>query len=478
MNKTIKVNLGGYVFQLDEDAYEIVKVYLLQLERKFETSPEGNEIIEDIERRIAELLSHRLVDGREVVSVADVKEIIEIMGSPDDYGDDETGGSAPRPKSRGKLYREPQNAVLGGVASGIATHLNVSPAWVRLGFFLTLFAWTFGFWAYLILWLILPQNPSPIMRVEQEENALADLLNRVFFFLGRVLNFLLRLVAVMVGLVFVLSGFPALVAVLGASFFPMFSWLVIGDWGITPQEVFSFASFAMLENSSVLTMVLMAIVVLVPMVMLTYWGVRLILWIRVKDRWLHITAGAVWLTASILVAIVLAPNARVFGERERSYDRVDFAASPDTLTLMLNETIDEALYPESIILPDADVAFYYNKEEKTSCGLVELEFNQNNKDSLAYFRVKKEALGPTHGKAYMNLGDVAYDFISNENHLAMDEGYTCSNGKYPWIPSHVEVDVFVPESTVLIIDKRLKDLPGARYSLHRLDNKIIYIDMN
>lgn len=478
MNKTIKVNLGGFVFQLDEDAYELLKDYLLQLERKFDNSAEGNEIIEDIERRIAELLSSKLIEGREVVNVNDVKEIIETMGSPEEYGDDETNNERPRTRVRGKLYREPNNAVVGGVASGIATHINVSPAWVRLAFLLTLFAWTFGFWAYLIMWAILPKNPSPIMRVEPEENALADLLNRVFFFLGKVVKFFVRFVAIVLGVSFILAGFPVLVALLGVSVFPMFDWLVIGDWGMTPQEVYSFANFAMLENSSILTMVLVAIVVIVPMLMLTYWGVRLVLWIRVKDAWLHITAGVLFLVASILLGIALTPNVRMFIEDERSYDRVDFVEAPDTLTLMLNDVVDEAIYPESIIFPDGDAAFYYNEKKKISCGLVELEFNQNTKDSMAYFRIKKEAMGPTRSRAYKNLGEIDYAYISNETHLALDQTYSSSNEKYPWIPSHVEVDIFVPESTVLVIDKRLKDLPSARHSLFQLDNEIIYINMN
>ena len=90
MNKTININLGGFFFHIDENAYQKLKRYLDAISRSLSDDPQGkNEIIADIEARISELLSERITDARQVVNEGDIEEIIAIMGQPEDYSDGE-----------------------------------------------------------------------------------------------------------------------------------------------------------------------------------------------------------------------------------------------------------------------------------------------------------------------------------------------------------------------------------------------------
>lgn len=476
MNKTVKVNLGGFVFQLDEDAYELLKSYLLKLEQKFADTPEGLEIIEDIEGRVAELLLTILADGREIVGLKDIEEVIGVMGEPDAYLDEDEGEAKPRQRVRGKLYREPENAVVGGVASGIATHLGISSAWVRLGFLASLFAWTFGFWAYIILWMALPKRSTPLYRADENvESGLVQMLNGVFRLLGRLVKLVFRIFTIILGVFLILAGLPVLVALLGFTVLPVTNWF---PWeGVSPQKVFNFFDYAIIQDGSVVTLVLVAVVTLIPILMLTYWGVRLLFLIKVRDAWLHTTAGVLWLVASIFLGIVVSMNVTMFIDHESNTERVELSVAPDTLRIMMDAPIDLDYYDKFIRIPDEDIAFYYNEFSKRSCGLTTLNIRNSN-DSLAFFSLEKNVGGSSRSNAKRNLHRVTYNYVYNENHLALDEGFTCSDVGVPWIPSQVEVDLFVPKSTVLIVDKRIKRMREAERYLGRLKNEVIFIEMN
>ena len=90
MKKTFTANLNGTVFHIEEDAYDQLQRYRANIRAKFSGSAEAEEIMADIEARIAELFTERL-QGRQAVSLADVDHVKQVMGQPEDYVDDETG---------------------------------------------------------------------------------------------------------------------------------------------------------------------------------------------------------------------------------------------------------------------------------------------------------------------------------------------------------------------------------------------------
>lgn len=161
MNKVVSINLGGYPFTIDEDAYESLKTYLDAIHRHFRSSEGYEEITTDIEARVAELFQESLGD-RPIVNTQDVQNAIAVMGTPEEFDAEpaveETEGKKRQYRTGRRLYRDPEESVIGGVSAGIAAYLGIAdPLWVRLVFILITISGGFGIPAYLILWAILPE---------------------------------------------------------------------------------------------------------------------------------------------------------------------------------------------------------------------------------------------------------------------------------------------------------------------------------
>ena len=85
MNKTVTINLGGIVFHIDEDAYQKLSRYFDAIKRSLNNSSGQEEIIKDIEMRISELLSEKLISDKHVIGLKEIDEVIAVMGQPEDY---------------------------------------------------------------------------------------------------------------------------------------------------------------------------------------------------------------------------------------------------------------------------------------------------------------------------------------------------------------------------------------------------------
>lgn len=175
MKKVININFQGRVIPIEESAYEILKQYVDSL-RKFFANEEGrDEIINDIEGRIAELFGESLKKGATCITDDTVNGIIASMGRPEDFEGEEAnvksqlGGEekqtnshyqfSPNDAPRGRLYRDDNDKLLGGVCSGVANYLRLDPTIVRLVLALIAFLGGSGILLYILLWIILPSKP-------------------------------------------------------------------------------------------------------------------------------------------------------------------------------------------------------------------------------------------------------------------------------------------------------------------------------
>ena len=169
MKKIININLSGRVIPIEDSAYEKLQAYIESLRRYFINEEGRDEIINDIESRVAELMNEKIRKGTDAVTDEDINEIISSMGRPEDFeaADHETVAAAasaqqktsPEPvggKKRGRLYRDTSDKILGGVASGIANYLDIDPAVMRILMLLFVFTAGFGILLYIILWIVLP----------------------------------------------------------------------------------------------------------------------------------------------------------------------------------------------------------------------------------------------------------------------------------------------------------------------------------
>ena len=174
MKKNFSVNIGGRIFNIDDDAYECLNNYLARLRNFFAAEQGYQEIIADIEMRIAELLDQQKESGNPIIILKHIEDVIASMGEPDQLSDSET--EQPRTaqgiKTRGKLYRDPDNRQIGGEAAGIAAWFDIDPIWVRLAFAGATFFYGIGIIIYVVLRLILPAAQTTSEKLEMQRQSI------------------------------------------------------------------------------------------------------------------------------------------------------------------------------------------------------------------------------------------------------------------------------------------------------------------
>lgn len=152
MKEVVKCSLSGVAFTMDTDAYRTLSKYLDTLKQSYAATPDGTEIVADIEARIAELILSTQ-DHARVVEQPLVLNIIRQMGSAEDIAEHPAGqaAAAEEPRIPRRLYRDTEHARLSGVCAGIGRYFDVDPVWIRLGMFLPLVLASFG-WLPLLHW--------------------------------------------------------------------------------------------------------------------------------------------------------------------------------------------------------------------------------------------------------------------------------------------------------------------------------------
>lgn len=162
MKRAIQINLAGTVFHIDEDAYAILRDYLNGVERQFSGSSDGPEVIQDMEHRMAELFTEKLSPHHKVIASEDVKDVLQTMGVPHDFGEKTYNRSDNMNRERTgqrqyrRMYRDTVDKPVGGVCSGLGYYFNMDPLLLRILFVIALFV-GFGFLVYIVLWIALPK---------------------------------------------------------------------------------------------------------------------------------------------------------------------------------------------------------------------------------------------------------------------------------------------------------------------------------
>lgn len=261
MKKVININFQGRVVPIEENAYDILKQYIESLRRYFANEEGKDEIINDIESRIAELFAETLKKGSTCITDDDVNNIINSMGRPEDFDDEEAkvhsqlGGKTTEgtnyaketfTNSNRRLYRDENNKVLGGVCSGIANYFGIDPLIIRI---LAVLGNVFSFWTYLILWIAIPSSANQVIGSarkrllrDMDDKIIGGVCSGLGHYFG-VKVWIPRLLFLIPFLSFVtqwhhwgLFGFPHFVSL---SFSPGATLLYIILWMILPEAVTS-----------------------------------------------------------------------------------------------------------------------------------------------------------------------------------------------------------------------------------------------
>jgi phage shock protein PspC (stress-responsive transcriptional regulator) len=338
MKKTVTANIAGTVFHIEEDAFEQLQRYLGGIRANFSGSPGADEIMGDIESRIAELFTERLT-GRSVVTSEDVAHIERVMGRPEDYAGEGAGapaGGDTTPPPAGpryrRLFRHPDDKWAGGVLGGIAAYFNTDPLWFRIAFILLIILGVGSpLLIYFILWILVPPADTPAERLMMEgEPVTVDNLKRAFEEgaerMGREADELGRrwsakasgasgaargtFVKLVAGVFNVLARIVGLFALfIGGLITLALVAALIGGGTISMDEAVGLEGMGLFELGSVLfdsawqaywSMICAVLLVLIPGIVLFIWGLRATFKLK-APRWLNWSLATVWLICLLVV---------------------------------------------------------------------------------------------------------------------------------------------------------------------------------
>ncbi|MFD1095635.1 PspC domain-containing protein [Salegentibacter chungangensis] len=484
MNKTVNINLAGIFFHIDEDAYAKLQHYLDTIKRAFTDSQGRDEIISDIEARIAELFSEKIKDTRQVISIKEVEEVIAIMGQPEDYMvdeeifEDEPVHTKSTSKTTGKqLFRDTENAYVGGVSSGLGHYLGIEAIWVRILWILLTIGSSGAFvLIYLALWIFVPEAKTTAdkLAMRGEEVTISNIEKKIregfdnvtgkmkdvdyekygnqarkgagsaATALGDIIRFIINVFVKFVGVLLLLVAGSTLIGL----FIGLFS---MGTFGIIEAPWSDYIEMANSGAPLWVISILAFFAVGIPFFFLFILGLKIL--VR-KLKSIGTTAKmvllGVWLLSVIglsIIGIQQATNRAFDGE---AVITESLPVSPqDTLYL---EMRNNPLYSSSVYHTNDFKIKYDENDNKVLYGNDIDLIVKSTKDSVAKIVVSKTAEGKDYKEARERAENINFGMAMEGNRLFLD-GYYTSPASFKYRDQEVEVTLYLPEGSTLFTDR-------------------------
>ncbi|MEQ8908573.1 MAG: PspC domain-containing protein [Vicingaceae bacterium] len=454
MNKTVTANISGVVFHIEADAYEKLHQYLNTIRNYFHDSDGKDEIMADIEARIAELFSQALEEGREVVTMANVKQVIEIMGEPEAYMSDpdeeESAKSTHNTRSKSekfyskKLYRDEDDNLIGGVCSGIGYYFGIDKIWLRAAFLIAFFGFGTGLLVYIILWIIIPSAKTTAEKLEMKGepinvdsigNAIKDEFHsfkkkvnngdaseyghkakhgiyRFFEFLGKVLYyaayFIIKFLAVILVLAATLGLIAFITLLLGGPFDLSIHNSEIDQYWLSEYGNLFFSSNLMYS----LGLLGVCLVVIIPILGLLYGGLKILFKIPSSNKAVGLTAISLWVIGIILMVISGSSTGSQFSSEQTFIETQSLPnITSDTISL-------KALGQEHGMLKEGDDFFIEGESLFLDALSVDVVKSESNEVELY---IRKQSRGPSRKKAGQLAQNVKIIYEATDHELLFNE---------------------------------------------------------
>jgi len=478
MEKSIKINIAGVIFQIDEEAYELLRDYLQSVTGRLSTLPGGSEMIDDIEGRIAELFQSKPSWQTAVISKEEVEEMISTMGSPEDIAGDldsepEEGSYTGRGK---KLYRDTGNSIIGGVCSGLSDYTGIDAVWIRLVFVLFTLLYLTGALVYVILWIVLPGKGTPVnygKRVRSEKtartpradirtgngsSAVGSAINEIFRAFCKFFVILFRVIVAIIGVAFIIAGFSTLFSFLFLSLFHS-SFLVPSVFENSMFYLPDFLYFIADPSLSVWLTILTGLVVGLPLLALIYWGIRMVFQFRARDLVLNLTMLIIWILSCVALSIISFTQGISFSDSHRTVQQLSIPAS-DTLMIRLDDRVSSLDYHREVHLPFEPRNMYL--DEKEDIIYVSPELNIYHTDDDPHMQVVKYSSGHSRTDAISKAEQLIYDVNINDNAVDLDEYFTLPAGRR-WSGAFMKVRLYIPDNMIIHFEEDLETLMHDDY---------------
>lgn len=498
MNKTISANISGIIFNIEEVAYERLKVYLEAIRAHFANSADCDEIMADIEGRIAELFQERISDSKEVISMADVEEVTATMGRPEDYGDqdlddddeyssDNNSGTIPNqnPRKNRRIFRDPDNSRVGGVCSGLSAYLGWDPIWLRIAFLVMLLWLGTGVLLYIILWIVIPEAKTTADKLEMhgepvnvenigksfgkagsetiddiangarkldtEANAqkiksaaliIAGYIGGFFKVFGKFFGG--ALIIVSIGLLIALCA-----VLLGADGF-----ISITDNGIATLS-YSDVSALLFGSQTISTAAWFGILLVigVPILSFMYTGIKLLFNLKTNLKPVGIALTSLWIIGLILCGYVALTTGTDFASDSDIEEEFVFEQpSGDTLYLDIlddpyfsnNYEDHHHNYPDLVNIDD----------EKIHFGWPLIDVRENKRDTTFAIVVNRQSQGPNQNASIDLAENIEYNIQQNGDQINFSTFFSVDKEDL-FRGQHVDITIYVPQGKSVYFSPRM-----------------------
>jgi phage shock protein PspC (stress-responsive transcriptional regulator) len=492
MKKTVKINLSGLVYNLDEDAYQLLKDYLDQISSYFKNLEGGEEIISDIESRMAEIFQSKISDKKEVIILSDVEEAIEIMGKPEDIfeseatnGEEKKNESYSSRRQHRRLYRDPENAIFGGVAAGLAAYFGLETWIIRLIWVILFIPVQLLGLLYIILWIVVPKALTPAQKLEmrgekvtvkniektvkEEYESVKDnvkrmqksrefektrhVMDEIFHVIGRIIIVFLKIILIIIGISFILAGLAALMGLTGVFFFSH-ALFPVTIFDIPFNSLNEFFTTFMHPGAVTIFAITLFLIIIIPLIALIYGGLKMLLRFKANDRLIALTGLVLWIVSILfLVTTILFESTDYFAPGQVTTEQTLSPINSDTLVVIMNPDPGiEGFHDDWYYEEDED--WHVLSDHDRVYSKIDLDIELSKDDN---FRIKlvKSSAGSVKPLAPGISVLQEYDWSQDGDSLILDP-YFSKSKIHPLYLLEAEVVIKVPEGKYIQLDRNTK----------------------
>lgn len=454
MNKTVTANISGIVFHIETDAYEKLHVYLNTIKTYFNKADGSEEIMADIEARIAELFKEKLGNSSDVITMVEVKQVIEIMGEPEQYLDEDSTEDYSQSnynqesysrnsnwKSK-KLFRDEEGGNIGGVCSGLGYYFGIDSIWIKAAFLIAVFGFGTGILLYLILWIIMPAARTTSEKLEMRGepinvqnigNSIKEEFNsfkkkvegkeggrnfvkktegglyRFFDLFGKLVVFLLTFIVKVIGVVFIITALSGLILFITFLVGGPFDFSVNNNdfshfWTTNIAEIF-FSSKTMFYTG----FIGLSIVLTLPLLGMLYGGAKLLFNIPSSNKIINLSAISLLIIGVIMISVSATTTAAEYSNEQHQTEKIELTnLTSDTILLSSNEMTYNS-YQFGL-----DELFIENNNIFTEELRVNIVKNYTNKVEL---KLDKTARGRSRKDASKRSENISIDYTLDGNEI-------------------------------------------------------------
>ncbi|RMG77112.1 MAG: PspC domain-containing protein [Bacteroidetes bacterium] len=475
MKRTVNINLNGIVITIDEDAAKELNNYIDKVKEYYRNKEFGEEIVMDIEYRIAEILLQKK-KNKASIDISDVQQLINQLGNPEefeDYDEQKEQYQTVESSSIKRLFRDPDNKILCGVCSGLGHYFGIDPFWIRLVWALAFFFYGSGFLLYILLCIIIPQAKTTADKLEMRgepvnfqnlkktvekefknvkntvnqqteafkntssQNPLIRFFDKILHFVTDILTYAFKFLAKLISLFFIFIASVILIAIIAVFFGEVdinANHTHLGD-----VEILSFIFDNTIDQW--IFAVSASALIGIPLFILILLALKYLLQISFDVKKVILIAMIIWIAGFIVTGY---ETVKLIGE----FDHTATVETEFELPELTSDTLHIALSEPA----GADKSFrLLIQDEQIKVGSVKAEIIPS-KDTIVKIILVKKALGDTPSEAEKYAQRINYSFNIQNNTLILSPFMTF-NLEEKMRLQKLNVKIFVPETKIFYLHK-------------------------